>query len=75
MRRSDKYTSMLVFLEKEQHRKLKEISFANTTFPHRVIVEFVEHLNEKGMPKWLVKECLRGQQISHMKSVITKLKK
>ena len=68
MRTNEKWTSMLIFLEKEDHRKLKEISLEKATFPHRVLVETVKRYNTYGLPKWLVKACLRGQEISKSKS-------
>ena len=64
---------MLVFLEREEHKKLKEISFKNGTFPHRVLVEIVKHLNKKGLPKWLINKCVSGHQESIKKSGRPKL--
>lgn len=64
MQNNEKWTSMNVFLEREEHRKLREISLKGDTFPHRVIVEMVRHLNTNGLPKWLLKACLRGHEIS-----------
>lgn len=62
MKRSDKWTSMVVFLERDQHKDLRDMCLASGTFPHRVMVEMVRHLNEKGLPIWLVKACLKGHQ-------------